>query len=453
MSYICLINIKDKLIGGSDRTSIIKRNILGSFAIRGASVLISFLMVPLTIGYISQELYGVWLTLSSVLTWIGFLDMGFGQGLKNKLTEAIAKDDWSRAKSLVSTTYFMMILIFLPVGIILECSIHIINWSRLLNVNLIYESQIEKVMYVLIAFVCIQMVINVFISVVAAFQKVALSNLFNTIGNFLALIIIYVLTKTCPPSLMAMAFSVGAMPILVTMVVSVIFYSSKFKIISPSYFFIDKTKIKDLFSLGYKFFIANIQVVILYQSTNILISNVSSPLQVTSYNIAYKYLNIAMMVYCIITSPLWPAYTDAYFKKDFQWMKNIRAKMTKILLVSIVMCVLMMFVSNFVYKIWVGENVVIPKMMTFLVGIYVMIYCWVNLNATIIAGIGVMKLNTYILIFGMFAHIPLSLFLSKFIGVYGVLLSMIMINLIYGAVYNIQVNKILNKTATGIWIK
>ena len=64
----------------------------------------------------------------------------------------------------------------------------------------------------------------------------------------------------------------------------------------------------------------------MYQCTNILISNVSGPNEVTSYNIAYKYLGIAMMIYSIILSPLWPAFTDAYTKKDFNWMTLVYKK-------------------------------------------------------------------------------------------------------------------------------
>ena len=80
------------------------------------SLLASFLLVPLTIGYISPDLYGVWMTLSSIMTWLVFLDIGFTQGMKNKVTEAIALNQRDRAKSLVSTTYFMMILIFVPLS-------------------------------------------------------------------------------------------------------------------------------------------------------------------------------------------------------------------------------------------------------------------------------------------------------------------------------------------------
>ena len=58
-------------------------------------------------------------------------------------------------------------------------------------------------------------------------------------------------------------------------------------------------------------------MIVLYQATNILISHIDGPNAVTQYNIAYKVLNVIVMVYSIFLSPLWPAFTDAYTQKDF----------------------------------------------------------------------------------------------------------------------------------------
>ena len=108
-------SLKEKLsiiFSGDKRTAIIKKNVLGSFLIRLCSIAVSLLLVPLTLGYVSSELYGVWLTISSIVIWLGFFDVGFSLGLKNKLAEAIALNNWERGKHLVSTTYFMMFIIF-----------------------------------------------------------------------------------------------------------------------------------------------------------------------------------------------------------------------------------------------------------------------------------------------------------------------------------------------------
>lgn len=443
--------MNNKTIENNKRTDKVKKNIVGSFVIKGVSMLVSFLLVPLTIGYVSSELYGVWLTISSVLTWLCFLDIGFSQGLKNKLTEAIAQDDYIRGKSLVSTCYFLMFLIFIPVCIVMEFLIPLIDWTSLLNVSAQYNDEIVKAMYVLVVFACVQMIVNVLVSVVAAFQMVALSGTFSVIGNVVSLGIIYLLTKTCPPSLVVLAFTLAAMPVVVTFIASIILFNGKFKAVSPSLSCVNKKYIKELFGLGYKFFIINIQVVVLYQSTNILISNVSSPNEVTTYNIAYKLLSCAMMLYTLITAPLWPAYTDAYARKDFDWMKQMRLKMQKVLMMSIFACVFITLASSPIYHLWIGHSVQVPFLMTTVVAIYVSIYCWMNLNGTLLVGMGKIKVETIMALVGMFLHIPLSLFLGKYIGAYGVILSLIFINMFYAIVMNVQVQKILNKNAYGLW--
>lgn len=444
-------DILNKINSGNNRSVAVKKNIIGSFLLKGISITVSFLLVPATIGYVNAELYGVWLTLSSMMIWLGFADIGFTQGLKNKLTEAIAQNDWERGKALVSTTYAMMFLIFLPVCIILEFIVPLVNWTSLLNVNPIYENEILRVMHVLVAFACLQMIVNVMVSVVAAFQKVALSGSFLVIGNILSLINIYLLRAFCAPSLFSLVFAVSAMPILVTILATFILFNGRFKRVSPSWKTVDKFLIKDLFSLGYKFFIINIQVLVLYQSTNILISYVSSPIDVTHYNIAYKLLNTAMMVYTIITAPLWPAYTDAYAKGDYEWMKKMKKSMVRILFLSIIGCIVLVLISPFLYSLWIGPNVNIPFEWSVLVGLYVIVYCCQNLNGTLLVAMSKIKLNVIILMLGMVTHLPLSLALSKWIGCYAVIVSMIVITVIYAVVYQIQVNKLLNKKAYGIW--
>lgn len=236
MNQLKILNSKDK------RSATVKKNILASFAIKGISIVVSLLLVPMTLGYVSSELYGIWLTLSSIMMWLSFFDVGFTLGLKNKLAEAIALNNWEKGKSLISTTYFMMILIFVPICIVLELIIPYVSWAKVLNVSMLYNAEITKVLHVLVAFFCLQMIVNVLTSVVAAFQQVALSNAFPVIGNILSLISIGLLTRFCPPSLIPLAFAISAMPIVVLIVSSVILYNKKYRLISPSIKCIEKKK-------------------------------------------------------------------------------------------------------------------------------------------------------------------------------------------------------------------
>ena len=409
----------------------------------------------MTLGYISSELYGVWLTLSSIVIWFGFFDIGFTLGLKNKLAEAIALKDWNKGKSLISTTYFLMLLIFIPLFIFLEIILPFLNISSFINVDYLYNYDIIRACRILILFFCLQMILNVVISVIAAFQRVALSSALYVIGNICSLLTIYIFTNTTAPSLSLLAIAISGMPVIVLLIATFILYSNKLKSVRPSIIYIDKKYIKELLPLGFKFFLIQIQYVVLFQTTNILISNISGPKDVTAYNLAYKYISGVMMVYTIILSPLWPAFTDAYIKKDYVWMRNVYKKMTKIYYISIIIVVVMVLISPLFYNLWISNKVEVPLSMTVTVAMYIIICNWDNLQVNLINGIGTIKLQSYITTIGLILHVPLSFLLGRNIGIgaTGVILSMIIINIIYSVFFTIQINKLLHDKAEGIWKK
>lgn len=448
-----MLKITQILKQGSSRSVAVKKNIVGSLFVKGCSIVISLLIVPLTLGYVSSDLYGIWLTLSSIMMWLNFFDIGFTLGLKNKLAEAIALGDVQKGKMLVSTTYFMMVCIFIPLCLILEIIIPHINWASFLNVDSSYNPDIIKTLHILAACFCVQMIVNVLTTVLAAYQKVALSSAFPVVGNFISLFIILLLTKYSPPSLSLLALAISTIPILVIIIASLVLYHKSLKAVSPNWDFVRKEYVKDLFNLGSKFFLIQIQIVVLYQSTNILISNLSGPTDVTSYNIAYKYITISLMILTIIMAPLWPAFTEAYTKRDYAWMKNVYRKMCRLWGVLLIVVILMIFASPIIYKLWIGTKAHISLLMTVLIGVYTIIHSWDVIQVNMINGIGAVKLQTCLTLLGLIAHIPFSLLLGQYIGCYGVIISMIVINSIYSTAFTIQIRKILNKTATGLWLK
>lgn len=445
--------IRSKLTNGDNRSVNVKINIAASFMLKGVSILTSFMLVPATIGYVSSELYGVWLALSSILTWVQFFDIGLTQGLKNKLTEAIALDNWTKARNLVSTTYFGVTIIFLPFSILCFYVVPFVDWCSLLNVNPAYSMEIERTMQILVFFVGLQMIVNVIVSIVAAFQRVALSQAFLVIGNIVAFAIVVVLTHTVPPSLTILSVTLAGSPILVTAIASLILFSGSYKAIRPSLRYVKIKMVSELFSLGIKFFVINIQVVVVFQTANLLISHVSSPESVTAYNIAYKYLNIAMILYTNITLPLWPAYTDAYTKGDYEWMRNMRRKMNRVLLFCSIGCIVLATISQPVYKLWIGNRAIVPDVMTWLVAAYVIVYCIMNLNGTFIVGMGKVYLDSIVVGIGMMVYVPMALTLAHYFKEYGIIIALILLNICYAIVFHIQATKLLTGKATGIWNK
>ncbi|WP_287117662.1 MATE family efflux transporter [Duncaniella sp.] len=437
-------SIQSFINSGEKRTRIAKLNILGSILIKGVSIIVQLLLVPITLGYLSEELYGVWITLSSIIIWISFFDIGLTLGLKNKLAEALAVGDRALGKKLVSTTYATLICIFIPLCILGQFIIPQIDWCNILNIPIIYKNDVVNALKVIFGCVCIQMIFNAISSILAAYQKVALSSIFTPIGNLISLIVIFFLTKYTQPSLINLVLSVSYIPLLVLIIGNIIYFSGQLKDVRPSFKSISFPLVRQIFSLGIGFFFLSVQYVVIFQSTNLLISYISSPIYVTQYSIAYRYLSVTLMLFGLVVNPFWPAFTDAYTKKDFNWMNRMYHKLIRFYYLSVFGLIIMLLLSPLAYKIWIGDATTIPFSMTLVVSIYLGINTWNTFQSNLLNGIGAIKTQVVVSLFGLILYIPLAIILGKQYGAIGIVIAISIISFIYSIVYTRELRKILN---------
>lgn len=444
----------DRLLkSGNRRTKLVKINILLGVVVKGISILASLMLVPLTINYISSELYGIWLTLSSIIHWIGFFDIGFGNGLRNKLGESIALGKYKKGQIYVSTTYAVLLFVFGSIGALFYFLSPVINWSSFLNVSQQYNETLIIVAQILLFAFSVQMVLKLIQNVIQAFQFNALASLLDALGNIIALGFIFLLTITMAPDLTIIALAYSMAPIIVLVMASIILYSTKFRKICPRIGYIRMKFAKDIFNLGGEFFIIQIAALVLYQMINIIISRICGPIEVTNYNIVYKYLSIIMMGASIIIVPIWSAFTDAYTKNDYTWMMNIYKKLINIFYLSVIVSTLMIIVSPIVYNIWIGDDVHIDILTSILVGIYMIIGVWGQIHSTILNGMGKIRFQVVYSLIIMIVFIPLAIGLGNLIKLPGILLAMIIVNAPGFFFGRYQVLGLINKTVSGIWIK
>lgn len=138
---------------GHKRSIIAKKNIIISFLLKGISIIISLILVPLTLNYLNPTEYGIWLTLSSVLSWINFFDMGLGNGLRNKFGEARAKNDMKLAQSYISTTLALIIILISLIFLLFIVINPFLNWTKILNTNASFGHELSlTVLFVFVFF-------------------------------------------------------------------------------------------------------------------------------------------------------------------------------------------------------------------------------------------------------------------------------------------------------------
>lgn len=438
---------------GNERTATILKNIFWGVGIKGISIIISLALVPLTINFVSSELYGIWLTLSSVIGWLGFFDIGFGLGLRNRLTTALSHKDYELGRKYVSTTYAILTFIFGGVAIVGYVCAGYVDWCSLLNVSSQYHETLIITSRIVILSFCVNIVLKLLQNVCQAYQMTAIASGLDTLGQFGALVAIFVLTKTSAPNLNNLAIVFCFVPCMTYLIASVVVYKNKFKAVAPVCESVNFSYAKDVFNLGGKFFLLQIICIILYQATNFIISHYCGPEQVTVYNISYKYLNCSLMALNIMISPLWAAYNDAFAQGDYNWMQRIYKKLQRINILMIAGIILMIIASPLVYRLWIGDAVDMPIVVSILVGLYMIAQSISNINAAILNGMGIIKLQICQALIQGIIYIPLVIMLAQSFQLFGIVLSLVIVAIIPAIILPIQVNKLLKGKASGIWYK
>ena len=159
------------------------------------------------------------------------------------------------------------------------------------------------------------------------------------------------------------------------------------------------------------------------------------------------------MVYGIILTPYWSAVTDAVAKKDYTWLKNSMRKLNILSGVMTLILIGALLISPFVYKLWIGDKLTIPFSLSLIISLYLIQQVIVMPFSTFINGFGKLKLGMYILPMKIILYIPLAYFLGEKFGAFGVVLSMLLIQLTSLVIEPIHVFKLVNQKASGIWNK
>lgn len=444
-----------KIWKGNDRSAVARKNIILSFIIKGISIGTSLLLIPITIDYLSPSQYGIWITLSSILSWIAFFDMGFTHGFRNKFAEAKAKGDIIEARSLVSTTYFTLTIIFCFILSICLFANKFINWPNLLSVPSSLGEEIQEVMSILVIFFCIQMILQVVTAMITADQKIALANGINVFGQVVSLIVIYILTKSdVEGSLVSLAYAISFIPSAILFLATLIcFCTNKYKQYSPSIKYIDIRAAKYIFSLGGGFFIIQISSIFVFQSTNLIISHTNGPESVTEFNIAFRYFNVFNLIIGLFITPYWSAFTDAFSKNDFDWMINIYKKLNSLWIWMALTIIFFYIISPYLIKFWINATINIPNIILLSTAIYILIVTRATISITLINGIGKIRVQMYVHLFFSIITIPLLLLITKYYGVGMGIIFLCLNPLAHMYFSRKQLKLILTQKAQGIWLK
>lgn len=448
--------IKDYLGAGQERSQKAKKNIFSSLLLKAVGIAISLLLVPLTIQYVDTSRYGIWLTISSIVAWLSFFDIGLTHGLRNKFAEAKAAGDHDSAQIYVSTTYAILAIVFIALWLIFIVVNQFLDWSAILKVSQDYSSDISVLVVIVFTYFCLQFVLKVITTVVTADQEPAKAALIEVIGQAISLIVIAILVTTTEGSLIYLGLGLCIAPVVVLLAANFFLFQGKLKAYRPSLSKVRFTHAKSLFNLGMVFFIIQIAGIVQFESANIIISRNFGPEDVTSYNIVYKYFGMLSVIFAIFLSPFWSASTEAFQKNDITWIRNGMKKYNILNIIFVLGGILMLFLADTIYDLWLGKDTV---EISFALSFWGLVFFCLNIFAgkyvAFLNGISALRLQFWSSLVSPILYIGAAMVLiNNFkMGVYALFIASVLANFNGFLIAPLQYYMVVVKKKKGIWIK
>ena len=447
---------KDYLGTGQERSQKAKKNIFSSLLLKAIGIAISLLLVPLTIEYVDTSRYGIWLTISSIVAWLSFFDIGLTHGLRNKYAEAKAQGDHESAQIYVSTTYAILALVFVTLWLVFLFVNQFLDWAAILKVSESYSSDISVLVVIVFTYFCLQFVLKVITTIVTADQEPAKAALIEVVGQAMALAIIAILVTTTKGSLINLGLGLCIAPIIVLIGANLFFFRGKLRAYRPVLSKVRFSHAKSLFNLGMVFFIIQIAGIVQFESANIIISRNFGPEDVTSYNIVYKYFGMLSVIFAIFLSPFWSASTEAYQKNDIAWIRNGMKKYNLLNIVFVFGGILMLVIADTVYDLWLGKDTVnISFALSFWGFVYFSLNIFAGKYVSFLNGISALKLQFWSSLISPILYIGAAMILiNNFeMGVYALFIASILANFNGFLIAPLQYYMVIIKKKKGIWVK
>lgn len=422
------------------------KQLKGSFLFKFGAIAFTFLAMPLMIKYLGPETYGVWSTMLLLVNWIMMFDLGIGNGLKNKVSENLAKQNKKEAVGYISTAYGIIGVVSIFLFVVLFFLSYFIPWGSVFNTNAVPENEIRIAIILLGFFVFLNFWLNLVTQIYHGLQKSSLVTFGQFLSNGVALILVFFLYQFSGASLIKMVVAYGVALVISNLTLSFLAFGSH-KDLRPLWKFFDVSRIKPLLSLGLRFFAIQIATIVIFMSDKIIITQLLGPENVTSYDVVFKLFSVFTILHSLVLLPLWPAYSNAYAQGDLSWIRITIKNQLKFSCLLFFGALVLAMLGPAIVEIWIGGEVKVDSALYFFFFIFVVVSVWSNVFAYFVNSINRINVQFFTSIFAAAINIPMSIFFVSHLGLglNGIVLATAVSLSVYAVIGPFQVFKLVRQ--------
>jgi O-antigen/teichoic acid export membrane protein len=327
-----------------------------SLGAKGITLLTAVVVVPLTFRYLGPERYGLWMTITSFVLFLGFADLGIGNGLTARIAESHGQENQAEAAKCVSCAFYFLLPLSAILMLVFAGAFHHVSWQSVYGVRSpLAVREAGWATAVLLVCSALNMPLGTALRVELGYQQGYVADIWNASGSLLALAGILFVVKH-GGGLPQLVLAVAALPLVVNAVNWIVQFWFIRPELRPRISLFDIATARQLFAIGGLFFVQQCFGLIYYLSDNIVIARTMGATEVARYAVLQRIFSIGLITQYFV-APLWPAISEAVARHDLHWAaRTARRALAGILLLGTVCSVSLLMASRYLMKRWSGVD-------------------------------------------------------------------------------------------------
>ncbi len=290
----------------------------------GAGIVV-LVTVPMARRSLDAELFGVWMMLTALLGFFSFADLGIGNGVLNRVTQARAANDM-RALQRVLGSGYVCTGVAGALLLLAWCAWVALSAAPVAVAGRISPANAPQVLAALSTF-AILMAINIPSSLV---QKAQLGSqqghwigITQLVSAMVALVAVPMILHARGPLFELILATLGVQTL--GNIVSTVWWMRRNRVFRgvDLHDLVDSKTLRDLLRIGSEFFVLQVAVALAFQSDAIVVTQRLGQAAYGDFAVVQKlFLFISMLLSSALLG-LWPAFGDAIARKDMGWARRV----------------------------------------------------------------------------------------------------------------------------------
>ncbi len=322
---------------------------------------VGLLVVPLSLAYLGNAQYGLWMTATSLTAMLAFADFGMGNGLLNAIASADGNDDGHAAATATASAMVLLTGLAALLAVAFWASYPVVGWDRVLNASATpLASPARQIVAITVMCAIASLPLGVSQRVQMGYQEGFLNAAWSAVGSVLGLLALVVAIGR-HAALPWLVLCVAGGPVVALAANGVVLFGWRRPVLRPRWSAVSAPAMAHLLGAGALFFAIQMAGAVGYQLPVLAIAHLLGPADVTAFSVPLRLFMVMPALMGFFLTPLWPAYREAIARGDGRWVKRIVGRSIRLCLaLNVAWGAGLILVGPVLLRWWVGPRVTAP---------------------------------------------------------------------------------------------